>query len=260
MTSLPWEGADDFGDWHVDIELEARVDPPLLRAESDADPVLQGVSALTGLMGTNLALGVEANERLMELTQDRQLPLGGSEHSARVLERTINLDVQRLSDLVEQDLLAHLRTLGHIEFEEVCALFLRAMGCDDVRVVGAATSGSLGDGGIDVTARLHQAGLPEVPLAVQAKNVGGGVGPSVVTQLRGSLPAGAYGMIITTGHFTRSAAHEAARTDRTQIRLVDGLELAKLLVEKGIGVRKKLVSLNSLDPGGLRDALDLQRG
>jgi Restriction endonuclease len=72
----------------------------------------------------------------------------------------------------------------------LCAPYLRALGCEDVKVIGAATAGSLGDGGIDVTGTLAQPGLPAVRLAVQAKRVTGGVGPSVVTQLRGSVPPG----------------------------------------------------------------------
>ena len=75
-------------------------------------------------------------------------------------------------------------------FEELCALYLRVLGCEDVKVVGAATAGSLGDRGMDVTGTLAQAGLPAVRLAVQAKRIIGRVGPNVVTQLRGSIPPG----------------------------------------------------------------------
>jgi hypothetical protein len=35
-----------------------------------------------------------------------------------------------------------------------------------------------GDGGMDITSTLAQAGLPTVRLAVQAKRVTGGVGPN----------------------------------------------------------------------------------
>jgi hypothetical protein len=56
VTSLPRHETSDFGDWQVDVTFESRVTPPLLRAESDSDPVLPSASALSGLMGTNLAL------------------------------------------------------------------------------------------------------------------------------------------------------------------------------------------------------------
>jgi len=260
VTSLPREESGEFGDWLVDVDIEARIHPPLLRDESDADDLLAGVTALAGLMGTNLTLSKDADARLEEITESRLLPLEGADPLARKLERTINFDIVRLTEAVERDLLEHLRSLSHVEFEEVCALYLRSVGCEEVAVVGAATAGSLGDGGIDVTGTLEQPGLPSVRLAVQAKNVAGGVGPSVVTQLRGSVAAGTYGMIITTGHFTKSAVAEAARTDRTQIRLIDGIELSRLLMDQGNGVKKKPVHLPTLDVSGLSAALDAQRG
>ena len=65
------------------------------------------------------------------------------------------------------------------------------LGCEDAVVIGAATAGSLGDGGIDVTGTLSLPGLPPVQLRGTSERVSGGVGPSVVTQLRGSVGPGA---------------------------------------------------------------------
>lgn len=70
--------------------------------------------------------------------------------------------------------------------------------------------GSLGDGSMDVTDTPAQAGLPTARLAVQAERVTRGVGPMWVIQIRGSIPSGTYGIVITTGHFTRAAIAEAA--------------------------------------------------
>jgi hypothetical protein len=167
-------------------------------------------------MGTNLALSAEADARLEELTEERLVPIAGTEPQARLLEHKLNLDAARIVEHVERDLLEHLRGLPPSRFEDLCALYLRVLGCDDVEVVGAAAAGTLGDQGIDVIGTLARPGLPAVRLAVQAKRVAGGVGPSVVTQLRGSIPPGAYGVIITTGHFTRAAIAEAARADHNK--------------------------------------------
>ena len=260
VTSLPRPEANEFGDWQVDVTFDSRIDPPLLRAESDADPVLSAASALAGLMGTNLALPAEADIRLEEVTEDRLIPIAGREPPARLLERKLNLDAARIAEQVERDLLEHLRGLPPARFEELCALYLRVLGCEDVKVVGAATAGSLGDGGMDVTGTLAQAGLPAVRLAVQAKRVTGGVGPSVVTQLRGSIPPGTYGIVITTGHFTRAAIAEAGRADRNAIKLVDGPELAHVLAESGIGVKNTTISVPRLDTGALNERLEAEQG
>jgi len=134
------------------------------------------------------------------------------------------------------------------------------LGCEDVSVVGAATKGSLGDGGIDVTGTLNRPGLPAIRLDVQAKCTSGGVGPQVITQLRGSIGPGSYGMVITTGHFTKSAREESSRLDRSSIRLVDGPELAHVLAVNGIGVGTSALALVRLDLQGLRDKLDSESG
>ena len=259
VASLPRKESNEFGDWHADVTFESRVNPPLLRAESDADPILSAASALTGLMGTNLALSAEADARLEERTEERLVPIAGTEPQARLLEHKLNLDAARIVEHVERDLLEHLRGLSPSRFEDLCALYLRVLGCDDVQVVGAATAGSLGDQGIDVIGTLARPGLPAVRLAVQAKRVAGGVGPSVVTQLRGSIPPGAYGIIITTGHFTRAAVAEADRADRNRIKLVDGPELAQVLVDSGIGVKSTTIAIPRLDIAALNDRLEAEQ-
>jgi restriction endonuclease Mrr len=260
VTSLPRPETNEFGDWQVDVTFDSRIDPPLLRAESDSDPVLSAASALAGLMGTNLALPAEADTRLEEVTEDRLIPIAGREPPARLLERKLNLDAARIAEQVERDLLDHLHGLSPARFEELCALYLRVLGCEDVKVVGAAAAGSLGDGGMDVTGTPAQAGLPAVRLAVQAKRVAGGVGPHVVTQLRGSIPSGTYGIVITTGHFTRAAIAEAGRADRNAIKLVDGPELAHVLADSGIGVKNTMISVPRLDTGALNERLEAEQG
>jgi hypothetical protein len=66
IASLPHEESNEFGDSRADVTFESRVNPPLLRVESDAAPILSAASALTGLMGTSLALSAEADARLDE--------------------------------------------------------------------------------------------------------------------------------------------------------------------------------------------------
>ena len=260
VASLPRAEVSEFGDWMVDITFESRITPPFLRTESDADPILAAASALAGLMGTNLSLSAEADARLEKLTEDRLVPVKRTEASASLLERKLNVDVALIAGHIERDLLAYLQKLSPARFEELCALYLRVLGCEDVKVVGAATARSLGDRGMDVTGTLSQPGLPPIRLAVQAKRTPGGVGPHVVTQLRGSIPPGSYGIVITTGHFTRAAIAEASRSDRNAIKLVDGPELAHVLADSGIGVKKTSITVPRLDITALNDRLDAEHG
>jgi hypothetical protein len=87
VSSVPRQEATEFGDWQVDVTFGSRIDPPLLRAESDADPVLSATPALAGLMGTNLSLPAEADSKLEELTEDRLIPAGGRKPAAACWSR-----------------------------------------------------------------------------------------------------------------------------------------------------------------------------
>jgi restriction endonuclease Mrr len=82
----------------------------------------------------------------------------------------------------------------------------------------------------------------------------------VVTQLRGSIPPGTYGIVITTGHFTRAAIAEASRSDRNAIKLVDGPELAHVLADSGIGVKKTTIYVHRLDIAALNERLEAEQG
>lgn len=245
--------------WYVDLVYESKIEPPLLRTESDADPLLGSCTALRGLMGTNLALPLDVDLRLVELLADRQVPVRGPGAESRLLEQRLHLDAERLTREVERDLLAAISELTDRQFEEVCALYLRTLDCVDVEVVGASTQGTLGDGGVDVRGRLDREGLPQIELKVQAKRQKGGVGPNVITQLRGSIGT-AFGMVITTSHFTKSAIEEAARPDRVPIRLVDGRELARVLVANGVGARSQSLVVPRLEVSDLLHRLAAEQG
>ncbi len=67
VLAAPRPDPDRPGGWCVDVVVDAVLDPPLLRAQSDADPLLAGVRALQGLMGTNLAQPPAADARLADL-------------------------------------------------------------------------------------------------------------------------------------------------------------------------------------------------
>jgi restriction endonuclease Mrr len=83
--------------------------------------------------------------------------------------------------------------------------------------------------------------------------------PPLPSALQGSVPPGTYGIIITTGHFTRAAIAEADRADRDRIKLVNGSELAQVLVASGIGVKSTTISVPRLDIGALNDQLEAER-
>jgi restriction system protein len=98
--------------------------------------------------------------------------------------------------------------------------------------------GGPGDAGIDGVINEDALGLDRV--YVQAKRYGEGstVGRPEVQAFSGSLDgvSAMKGILITTGSIS-SAAREYASRIAKRIILIDGMELARLMVEHEVGVR-----------------------
>jgi restriction system protein len=101
---------------------------------------------------------------------------------------------------------------------------------DAAKVVGRP-----GDGGIDGIIKEDRLGLESV--YVQAKRWEASVGRPTIQQFAGAL-AGHHarkGVVITTSTFTQDGS-TYAKTLQTTIVLIDGTQLADLMIEFGVGV------------------------
>ena len=128
-------------------------------------------------------------------------------------------------------------------FEHLIGELLTTLGFEDVEVTRYS-----GDGGIDVRAVLTVGGVTDVRTAVQVKRWSNSVAGRTVRELRGGLGPQERGLIVTLSTFTRDARSEAEATDRTPITLIDGDRLIDLLVDNGIGVTARSVSVLELVP------------
>ena len=136
-------------------------------------------------------------------------------------------------DSWKADLMEILLELHPDAFERLCQQLLHATGIEDLVVKGGP-----GDGGIDGTGRL-KVGLVSFQVAFQAKCWKGTVGSGEIRKMQGSMTSDVdHGIVITTGHFSRSAKTEAKRPGAKQVELVDGERLCELLDEHGLGVTK----------------------
>lgn len=99
-------------------------------------------------------------------------------------------------------------------------------------------SGKTGDGGIDGILYLDRLGLERV--YVQAKRWQGSVGAMTIRDFAGSMDAEAAtkGVILTTSTFTADAKRYVEKSPKA-IRLVDGEELTRLLVEFEVGAARE---------------------
>ena len=143
---------------------------------------------------------------------------------------------------VRRALLERVRRASPAAFENLVGELLVAIGFENVQVTNKSH-----DGGIDVRGTLVVGDAVRIRMAVQAKRWEANVSSPTVQQVRGSLGAHEQGLIIATSGFTKGATTEAQRADATPVALIGGEQLAALLAEHEIGVRRTSHDLLALD-------------
>ena len=143
--------------------------------------------------------------------------------------------------------------LGWLNFgglERAVQTCLRSDGYKDVKIVGCMSwRGRSRFGGVDLTAWRPDGSTRLLTLIqVKAMSPGRQVQRRFIDELRGAmLRYGApRGIIVTTGKFSRAALSAAEAYTGRPVRLIDGRQLAHLMVRNGVGVRPMPLPLDSL--------------
>lgn len=165
-------------------------------------------------------------------------PIATSRPQAEPLppEDALDVAVDQLNDQLRVDLLARVKKVAPQQFERLVVDLLLAMGYGFDESAGQVTRYS-GDGGIDGLVHEDKLGLSS--LFIQAKRYREqNVGRPEVQQFLGALTgAGASkGVFITSSGFSREARDFAARLQNQKVVLIDGPQLARLMVEHDVGV------------------------
>ena len=132
------------------------------------------------------------------------------------------------------EVLTSVKQVSSSSFEWLVVSLLEKMGYGEGKVTGRS-----GDGGIDGIVSQDTLGLEKI--YVQAKlRAGGQIGEPDIRNFSGSLDANgaSRGVFITTSQFSPSAQQTAntISVGSKFIRLIDGEELAKLMIKYGVGV------------------------
>jgi restriction system protein len=122
-------------------------------------------------------------------------------------------------------------------FESLVVELLVAMGYGGTQEDAASVVGGSGDGGIDGIIKEDRLGLDNIYVQAKRWDTSRSVGSPDVRQFAGALQEhrARKGVFITTSSFSREAK-DSARASQTTIVLIDGTQLAQLMLDYGVGV------------------------
>ena len=151
--------------------------------------------------------------------------------------------VRQHATTVRDSLRSQLQEMHPFAFEHLIKRLLEEMDYQNVEVTSRSN-----DGGVDVVADM-EVGITSIREVVQAKRHRRAIQRKDLDALRGSLYRfdAVRGTIFTTSRFSKGTQDAAFATGVAPITLVDGEKLLDLLIEHGIGVRKRTVELLELD-------------
>ena len=238
-----------------------------------ASSYLRVAGALDGPRRGYFALGKNA-ERLLHLNRHltqadlKQIP-EYLEHLKRKAERRllINEDIEnddlnddtpqdlidrgikRLRSQLIDDLLEQVKTISPSSFESLILQVLAQMGYGggDAKRIQGVPRGP--DGGIDGTIDEDKLGLDQI--YIQAKRYSdNSVGRPTVQSFLGAMTGGGCkkGVFVTSSTFTSEAKKFAQGLTDVRLVLIDGVDLAKLMIEHCVGVQvKETIQVARLD-------------
>ena len=162
-------------------------------------------------------------------------PMGAEEEKENTPEELLETAYQQINDQLASDLLKQIRTLPPALFEKIVVELLVGMGYGGTIKDAGQAIGKSGDEGIDGVIKEDRLGLDAIYL--QAKKWENTVGRPEIQKFAGALQGqrAKKGIFITTSYFSKEAYDYTSRID-TKIVLIDGEQLARLMIDHNIGV------------------------
>lgn len=153
-------------------------------------------------------------------------------------EEIIDKQAKFLTKALSDELIEKIIALSPAFFERLTVDLLLAMGYGGSHKKAAARLGKTGDGGVDGVINEDMLGLDVVYIQAKRYQPSNKVPVAAVRDFAGSLEAfkANKGVFITTSDFTADSYDFVGKISK-RIILINGVELASLLIDKGVGVR-----------------------
>ena len=157
------------------------------------------------------------------------------ELTPKELMRSLN---QKIRDELADELLDYVLDVSPAFFERLVVDLLLAMGYGGSLADAGEILGRSGDGGIDGRIQEDKLGLSTIYIQAKRWDRGQSIGRKEIQAFVGSLmgQGAAKGVFITTSHFTAQAEDYANSLSNLKVILIDGQQLAKLMIEHNVGV------------------------
>jgi len=170
-------------------------------------------------------------------TREESRPEVPEEFEQKTPEELMKIGHEKLHKDLTLELLEIVKKCSPSFFEELVIDLLVRMGYGGSREDAGKAIGKSGDGGIDGIIKEDKLGLDIV--YVQAKKWEGTISRPEVQKFAGALQGrrAKKGIFITTSTFSKGALEFVSKID-SKIVLMDGEQLAELMIENGIGVSK----------------------
>lgn len=180
-------------------------------------------------------------------TNDKESKTNGATYAVQeIVEKTnqtpqeiLESSYQSLRQTLAQEILERIKQNPPKFFESLVVDLLVAMGYGGSRKDAGQAVGQVGDGGIDGIIKEDKLGLDAIYL--QAKRWEGTVGGPDVQRFVGALIGrkARKGVFITTSNFTQQARNYANGIENLKIILIDGEQLAQLMIDHDVGVTEE---------------------
>jgi restriction system protein len=178
----------------------------------------------------------EASNNAGEKAQGETLT--GSENDTQTPDEVMRSVHQKLESALAQELLERIRMVSPSFFELLIVNLLVAMGYGGSAINAGRVLGRTGDDGVDGVIDQDALGLDRVYIQAKRYAVGNNIGPGAIRDFFGSLDRhkATKGLFVTTSMFSTSAK-ETAELLSKRIVLVDGNQLASLMIRHNVGCR-----------------------
>ena len=155
-------------------------------------------------------------------------------------DQSLDTAVRELRSTLEEEVLDRLRKAAPAFLERSIRDLLIKMGYGGGDPTMGLVVGGPGDGGIDVRIREDALGFDEVYVQAKKYKEGNNVGREELQKFAGAIdPAGTNkGVFVTTASFAQPAKDFVKQCPK-RIILIDGKELARLMIHHGVGVQTR---------------------